>query len=139
MRFLTLAEVLRLHADLIAVSGGASGVRDLARIESALAQPLATFDGAELYPELIDKAAALGFDLIQGHPFVDGNKRIGHAAMAVFLVLNGFKIPADVDTQEQTILAVASGKLSRDELRDFVRCMSGGLRPRRLQRRRFRS
>jgi death-on-curing protein len=81
-----LGEVLRLHTDLVATSGGAAGVRDLGRIESALAQPLATFDGADLYPTLHEKAAALGFALVQGHPFVDGNKRIGHAAMEVFRV-----------------------------------------------------
>src|SRR5688572_2893274 len=120
MRFLSLGEVLRLHSDLIAVSGGAAGVRDLPRVESALAQPMATFDGSELYPTLHDKAAALGYALIQGHPFIDGNKRIGHAAMEVFLVLNGCQIFADVDLQERTILAVASGKMSRKELRDWL-------------------
>jgi len=57
------------------------------------------------------KAAALGFSLIQGHPFIDGNKRIGHAAMEVFLVLNGFEIVASTDEQEATILAVAAGSL----------------------------
>lgn len=64
MRFLSLSEVLRLHSDLIAVSGGAAEVRDLPRLESALAQPMATFDGSDLYPTLHDKAAALGFALI---------------------------------------------------------------------------
>jgi death on curing protein len=121
VRFLSLAEVLRLHANLIAVSGGAQGLRDLGRIESALAQPLATFDGSELYPNLHEKAAALGFALIQGHPFVDGNKRIGHAAMEVFLLMNGQEISAPVDEQERTILAVASGQLSRNELCDWIR------------------
>ncbi len=121
MRFLSLAEVLRLHANLIAVSGGAQGLRDLGRIESALAQPLATFDGSELYPHLQQKAAALGFALIQGHPFIDGNKRIGHAAMEVFLFLNGQEISAPVGEQERTILAVASGQLSRNELCDWIR------------------
>jgi death-on-curing protein len=77
---------------------------------------MATFDGVDLYPTLISKAAALGFSLIQGHPFVDGNKRIGHAAMEVFLVLNGFEIFASVDEQEATVLAVASGSLSREAL-----------------------
>lgn len=120
MRFLTLAEVLRLHTDLIAGSGGGSGVRDLPRVESALAQPMATFDGSDLYPTLHDKAAALGYALIQGHPFIDGNKRIGHAAMEVFLILNGYQILADVDVQERTILAVASGEMARSELRDWL-------------------
>lgn len=114
MRFLSLSEVLRLHADLVATSGGATGVRDLGRVQSALAQPMATFSGDDLYPTIVDKAAALGFALVQGHAFVDGNKRIGHAAMEVFLVLNGFELSEVVDEQERVILAVASGSMSRE-------------------------
>jgi death-on-curing protein len=62
----------------------------------------------------------LGFSLIQGHPFVDGNKRIGHAAMEVFLVLNGFALDASVDEQERVVLAVASGGLSREDFTEWV-------------------
>ena len=121
MRFLSLAEVLRLHRAIIDASGGARGLSDLGQLESAIAQPHATFDGDDLYPDLVAKAAALGFSLIQGHPFVDGNKRIGHAAMEVFLLLNGSEINASVDEQERTIFAVASGTLSRAELTEWLR------------------
>jgi death-on-curing protein len=62
---------------------------------------------------LVEKAAVLGFSLIRNHPFVDGNKRIGHAATEVFLLLNGFEIEASVDEQEQVVLDVATGKLDR--------------------------
>jgi death on curing protein len=120
IRYLTLAEVLALHADVLASSGGAAGVRDLGRVQAALAQPVATFDGVDLYPTLIAKAAALGFSLIQGHPFIDGNKRIGHAAMEVFLVLNGIEISASVDEQERLVLAIASGEASRDVLTEWL-------------------
>ena len=65
------------------------GLRDLGLLESSLAQPHQSFGGVDLYPGLNAKAAALGFSLIQNHPFVDGNKRIGHAAMETTLVLNG--------------------------------------------------
>jgi death-on-curing protein len=115
VRFLALSEVLRLHADLVAETGGATGVRDLGRIQAALAQPMATFDGNELYPTIVDKAAALGFALVQGHAFIDGNKRIGHAAMEVFLILNGFDLNESVDEQERAILSVASGTMTCDE------------------------
>ena len=115
MRYLALSEVLRLHSALIASSGGSLGVRDLGRIQSALAQPMVTFDGVDLYPSLVEKAVAMGFALIQGHAFIDGNKRIGHAAMEVFLMLNGSEIVDSVDEQERAILAVASGALSREE------------------------
>jgi death on curing protein len=80
-----------------------------------------TFAGEELYPTIVEKASALGFSLIKNHPFIDGNKRIGHAAMEVFLVLNGFEIKAAVDEQEQVILQVASGELGRDKFTEWLR------------------
>jgi len=86
-----------------------------------VAQPEASFGGEELYPALANKTAALGHSLIQNHPFVDGNKRIGHAAMEVFLLLNGHEIDASVDEQEQIIIEVASGKVPRIELGEWLR------------------
>ncbi len=121
MRYLTLPEVLTLHDRVITTTGGSSGIRDLSALESALAQPRATFNGDELYPDIVAKAATLGFLLVANHPFVDGNKRVGHAAMEVFLVLNGQEITADVDDQEQLILAVASGQLDRLGLEKWLR------------------
>ena len=120
MRFLTLAEVLELQVRLIEQSGGAAGVRDLGGVESALAQPQMTFGGVDLYPTLAEKAAALCFSLVQNHAFVDGNKRIGHAAMETYLVLNGCEIVADVDDSERIILGVASGETSRAELLAWI-------------------
>jgi death on curing protein len=120
VRFLTLGEVLSLHADLVEASGGANGVRDLGRVQAALAQPIATFAGEDLYPTVVDKAAALGFALVQGHAFIDGNKRIGHAALEVFLMLNGFELNESVDEQEHTILAVASGRMSREAFTEWL-------------------
>ena len=87
MRYLTLGEVVDLHRRLLHATGGASGIRDFGALESAIAQPKATFGGVDLYPTLVEKAAALAFSLVQGHPFVDGNKRVGHAAMEIFRVL----------------------------------------------------
>jgi death-on-curing protein len=95
-------------------SGGARGIRDLGGVESALAQPQMTYGGFELYPTIVEKAAALGFSLIMNHPFLDGNKRAGHAAMEVFLVLNGYEIEAPVGEQERVILQVASGEMGRE-------------------------
>lgn len=121
MRYLTLNETLDLHRRIIAQSGGAPGILNLSALESALAQPQMTFGGNDLYPTLIEKVAALGFSLIQNHPFVDGNKRIGHAAMEVFSVLNGFEIVAPVDEQEQIILNTAAGRLSQADLTAWLR------------------
>jgi prophage maintenance system killer protein len=81
MRWLSLSEVLILHRRLIEQSGGTTGLRDLGLLEASLAQPRQSFAGIDLYPELSDKAACLGYSLIQNHPFIDGNKRVGHAAM----------------------------------------------------------
>ncbi|MDA0265597.1 MAG: type II toxin-antitoxin system death-on-curing family toxin [Cyanobacteria bacterium] len=111
IRFLTLIEVLELHRQIIEQSGGAFGIRDIGLLESAIAQPRMTFGGEDLYPSLLEKAAALGFSIIMNHPFVDGNKRIGHAATEIFLVLNGMEINASVDEQERMVLAIASGEL----------------------------
>ena len=120
MRYLTLAEVLDLHQRVIAQSGGAGGVRELGGVESAVSQPRMTFGGVELYPTIETKATALCFSLVMNHPFVDGNKRIGHAAMETFLVMNGCELSADVDDAENVMLTLAAGELSRDQLLEWV-------------------
>ncbi len=121
MRYLTLREVAALQQRIIAATGGAAGIRDLAVLESAVAQPRASFGGEDLYPGVIEKAAALGFALVMGHPFLDGNKRTGHAAMETFLVLNGYELSATVDEQERVMLELAAGELSRDDFVEWVR------------------
>ena len=120
MRYLTLGEVVGLHRALLAATGGGDGIRDLGALESALAQPRATFDGTDLYPSVVEKASALGFGPAMNHPFVDGNKRIAHAAMAVFLDLNGLAIEATIDEQEQLMLDLAAGHVSRVELTSWL-------------------
>jgi death-on-curing protein len=77
MRYLTLPEVLELHSQVIQQSGGAMGVLNLPALESALAQPRMAFAGEDLYPTLVEKAAVLGYALIQNHPFADGNNADG--------------------------------------------------------------
>jgi death on curing protein len=106
MRHLTLGEVVALHRAVIESAGGASGLRDLAALESAIAQPRATFDARDLHPTLTGKAAALAYSLALDHPFIDGNKRVAHAAMEVFLNLNGLELDAGVDEQEAMFLSI---------------------------------
>ncbi len=120
IRYLTLEEVLELHRLILEQSGGLGGVRDLGGLESALAQPRMTFDDQELYPTLAEKAAALGFSMVCNHPFVDGNKRVGHAAMETFLLLNDWELAATVDEQEKEILRLAAGSLRREEFTAWV-------------------
>jgi death-on-curing protein len=121
MRYLSLGEVLRLHQMLIEQSGGLGGIRDLGLLDSALAQPRATFAGQDLHPTVLEKAAALCASLVQNHPFLDGNKRIGHAAMATFLLLNSVEIVATADEQETLILDLAAGTRRRDGLLVWLR------------------
>ena len=120
MRYLTLGEVIELHRRIIVQSGGAQGVRELGGIESALAQPQMAFGGHELYPTIALKAGAMCYSLVMNHPFVDGNKRIGHAAMETFLILNGFELDATIDDTEQVFLQMAAGQFTRDELGNWI-------------------
>jgi death-on-curing protein len=121
MRFLVLGEVLELHRHIIQEYGGLQGVRDIGALISALTQPRMTFSGAELYPTLEAKAAAFCFFIVQNHPFLDGNKRCGHAVMETFLILNGCEIKASTDEMEQVILSLASGESSLEKLTEWLR------------------
>lgn len=121
MKHITLFQILELHQKIIAQSGGSYGVRDFGALESALSQPEMTFGGEDLYPGLTQKAAALAYSLCMNHPFIDGNKRIAHAAMEIILVLNGFEINVSIDKQERLFLDLASGRVSREELVEWLR------------------
>jgi len=116
VRYLTLAEVLELHRRVMEQAGGSPAVRDLGGLISAVAQPRVTFEGHDLHPRAADKAAALCVSIIINHPFVDGNKRAGHAAMETFLVMNGYEVVASVEESEQVMLDVASGRIDRERL-----------------------
>jgi death on curing protein len=121
VNYLTTDEVIRLHERAIQRSGGSAGIRDRGLIDSAVFQPQATFGGQDLLPTIVEKASALGFSLAMNHAFVDGNKRIAHAAMETFLVINDHQLSAGVDEQEATILQLASGAMSRQHFEEWVR------------------
>lgn len=119
-RVLSVSQILRIHSLLMEQAGSSAAVRDLAGLASAAGQPSMSFDGQDLYPDILEKAAALGFSLIRNHPFVDGNKRIGHASMEVMLALNGISLDAPIDDAERVILDVAAGSSGRGELLLFL-------------------
>ncbi len=121
MRYLSIGEVLTLYQEIMAQSGGKVGIQNLSALESSLSQPRMTFEGKDLYPTIADKAAITGFLLIKNHPFSDGNKRIGHAAIEVFLILNGFEIQAHIDEQETTIIQVAAGEMSLPDFTNWLK------------------
>jgi death-on-curing protein len=120
MRYLTLGEVVDLHRRILCGTGSPARIRDLGALDSAVAQPKVSFGGTALYPTLIEKAAALCYSLVQNHPFVDGNKRVGHAAMETFLILNGLEIEATVGEQERLMLDLAAGRIGRAQLTGWL-------------------
>ena len=110
MKVLTKQQILLLHDQLIEIFGGSGSVRDERLLDSAISSPFQTFDKAELYPSLLDKAARLCFGIVKNHPFVDGNKRTGAHAMLVFLAINNIELEYNDDELIKLILSVASGE-----------------------------
>lgn len=116
--FLTLQEVLALHQELIDSFGGSSGTRDMGLLESALAQPEATFAGQLLHPEIHEQAAAYLYHLAMNHPFVDGNKRTAFAVMDTFLRLNCYSLKLTDAQAYELVMAITQGEMSKAELVD---------------------
>ncbi len=122
MRHLSAVELLIIHQALIEAFGGMGGVTEagFARLEAAAATPLQSAFGAELYPELADKAGALAHAIVRGHPFTDGNKRVALAALDLLLSLNGASLTAS--NEEAYALAMAAAdRMERAELIAWVR------------------
>lgn len=127
MEYLTVAEVLLLHARLIQCTGGSGGVRDVGLLESALARPQAVFGGEDLYPDLWSKAAALMQSLVQNHPFVDGNKRTALAATGIFLELNDHVLAASNDEALDFARQVTGGEMTLQEMATWLKAYSRSL------------
>ena len=117
--FLTLEEVVAIHCDQIARYGGSVGVRDWQLLKSAVATPAVTFGKQLLHTDLCEMAAAYLFHIVQNHPFIDGNKRVGAVAADVFLALNDLKLTADQDDYAELVLGAASGKASKSAVAEF--------------------
>lgn len=114
MKQLTKRHILILHAELLAATGGSDGLRDEGLLEAALDAPYAGFAEQEFYPSIKAKAARLAFGLVNNHPFVDGNKRIGVLAMLVLLDVNGVAIEAKDNELIDLGLALAKGHLDTE-------------------------
>ena len=120
MKILSVENALALHALLSAETGGDPGLRDIALLEAALAAPLASFGGEDLYKTAEEKAARLAHSLIANHPFVDGNKRIGMLALFVFLEANGIALRPTNAELARVGIAVASGAMKCADLLDWI-------------------
>ena len=114
--FISLEEVLELHDDQISSFGGTPGVRDEGLLESALAQPQATFGGEYLHPTIAAQAAAYLYHIAMNHPFIDGNKRSAFAVTDTFLRLNGFYLNLTDDRVYDLVMQVAEGRMTKEEL-----------------------
>ncbi|GAB4478480.1 MAG: type II toxin-antitoxin system death-on-curing family toxin [Elainellaceae cyanobacterium] len=118
--FLSIADVLVIHADQIDSFGGSPGVRDRGLLESALAQPQATFGSEFLHATIAQQAAAYLYHLAMNHPFIDGNKRTAFAAMDAFLRLNGFLLSFTDEESYRLVIRAVEGALSKDEVAEIL-------------------
>lgn len=118
--FLSLEDVVAIHKDQIARYGGAAEIRDPLLLQSAVAQPQASFGGEYLHRDVFEMAAAYLFHIVQNHAFVDGNKRAGAVSAVSFLYLNGFKVLVEEDGFEEMVLAVAQGQMDKKAIAAFL-------------------
>jgi death-on-curing protein len=120
VKYLYPNQILYLHDRILQQSGGLAGLLDENLLESAVYRPQVTFGGKELYADLFSKVAALGHSLIQNHPFADGNKRTGFAAMRLMLRLNGFDLQGSEKVKFEFVINIAKGKYTDQEIADWV-------------------
>ena len=114
--FLTFAEVIEIHDYQIEHFGGSDGLRSVEMLKSAIGMPSSTFSGEYLHPTIPEMAAAYLFHLVENHPFLDGNKRVGAMAALVFLDLNGFEFDATDEQFSDLVMRVASGEMLKPEV-----------------------
>jgi len=119
--FLTLAEIVEVHADQIQRYGGSEGIRDMSLLSSAVAMPYASFSRRFLHSGLYEMAAAYTFHISQNHPFVDGNKRTALASALVFLDLNGISVSDPKSKLYDAMISLASGYIGKGELARILR------------------
>jgi death-on-curing protein len=119
--FLDVDDVLVLHERQLPRYGGASGVRDAAALDAAVAMARATFDGELLHADLYAMAAAYAFHLCRGHPFLDGNKRTALLAALVFLDLNGVIVADPEGRLSDAMRGVAEGRMDKRGLAALLR------------------
>jgi death-on-curing protein len=121
---ISFQEVVIIHSVLIEKFGGIQGIRDKGALESALNRPNQTFEGKELYPTLLEKAAALLESIVKNHPFNDGNKRIGYTLCRLILLENNLDLMASQNDKFDFIMQIAENKISYQHILDWLRMHS---------------
>ncbi|MDZ7657985.1 type II toxin-antitoxin system death-on-curing family toxin [Fodinibius sp.] len=120
IKFLDKETILAFHRDQVETYGGKEGIRDEGLLESALAQPQASFGGEYEHSSIIEMAAAYGFHICKNHPFFDGNKRTTLVAIYTFLYVNGYRLQADKKSLYAVMIDLANGRLEKEELAKFL-------------------
>lgn len=120
MKRLSIPQIVMMHSALIKETGGLDGIRDENLLDSAVNAPFQTFGGEYVYKTLEAKAARLGYSLVNNHPFVDGNKRIGMLAMLVFLEINGIELTCSEQDIIETGLKLAAGEMDDKQLLEWI-------------------
>ena len=120
IKFLDKRTIFKFHEGQIQLYGGTKGIRSEELLESALAQPEASFEAEYVHENIFEMAAAYGFHICQNHPSFDGNKRTALIAIYTFLFANGLRLSADKKSLYATILALANGELEKKELSSYL-------------------
>ena len=121
MVFLTLDDIIESHQNQIDTYGGSHGIRDIGLLESAIAQPEASFGGQYLHADIFEMAAAYLYHLVMNHPFVDGNKRVGLEAALIFLEINDESLIANDDELVDLVLKTTAGQIGKRQIAEFFR------------------
>ncbi len=124
MFYFSKDDIIFLHSKLIEDFGGTDGIRDLAMLESAINTPLQTFDGADLYPSLIEKIARLSYGLVMDHPFLDGNKRVAALLLDLGLSSNGIELEATDEEIINEFIGLASGEVDFGKFLAWIRALT---------------
>lgn len=119
--YLSVAQVLAVHDQMIRRFGGSLGIRDLGLVESAVERPKATFDKDDLYPDIFGKVAALLQSILKNHAFIDGNKRTALTATGVFLRLNGYILNNNHHHEVSFTLEVDSKNLTLEQIAKWIK------------------
>ena len=113
-------QIIAIHAKVMGKTGGLDGLRDMSGLESALAAPMQTFGGEELFKTELEKIARLGFGLAANHAFIDGNKRIGAVMTQLLLKWNGYAPKLAVGELSDMFIGIAAGEKSEEDLLSWI-------------------
>ncbi len=121
MLFLTVDDIIESHQNQIDTYGGCYGIRDIGLLESAIAQPEASFGGEYLHADIFEMAAAYIYHIVMNHPFVDGNKRVGLEVALIFLEINNETLNASDEELVDLVLKTTAGQVGKTEIAEFFR------------------